>query len=104
LHYVLDLWIQQWRKRYAQGDMIVVRYADDFVVGFEHRPDAERFLDALRERLRCFALELHPDKTRLIAFGKFANATRKALRLEGAAERATATPTSTSPTRRRCVS
>jgi group II intron reverse transcriptase/maturase len=86
LHYVLDLWIQQWRKRHAQGDVIVVRYADDFVVGFEHQPDAERFLDALRERLRGFALELHPDKTRLIAFGKFANATRKARRLEGAAE------------------
>lgn len=86
LHYVLDLWIQQWRKRHAQGDVIVVRYADDFVVGFEHQLDAERFLDALRERLRCFALELHPDKTRLIAFGKYANATRKAQHLTGATE------------------
>jgi hypothetical protein len=86
LHYVLDLWIQQWRKRHAQGDVVVVRYADDFVVGFEHKPDAERFLDALRERFRSFALELHPDKTRLIEFGKFANATRKARHLKGATE------------------
>jgi RNA-directed DNA polymerase len=66
--------------------VVVVRYADDFVVGFEHQPDAERFLDALRERLRCFALELHPDKTRLIAFGKLANAARKARHMKGAAE------------------
>jgi group II intron reverse transcriptase/maturase len=86
LHYVLDLWIQQWRKRHARGDVIVVRYADDFVVGFEHKPDAERFLDALRERLRSFALELHPDKTRLIAFGRRANAARRAGRVKGAAE------------------
>jgi group II intron reverse transcriptase/maturase len=86
LHYVLDLWVQQWRKRHAQGDVVVVRYADDFVVGFEYQPDAERFLDALRERLRCFALELHPDKTRLIAFGKLANAARKARHMKGAAE------------------
>jgi RNA-directed DNA polymerase len=86
LHYVLDLWIQQWRKRHARGDVIVVRYADDFVVGFEHRPDAERFLEALRERLRGFALELHPDKTRLIAFGKRVNASRDARRMKGAAE------------------
>jgi group II intron reverse transcriptase/maturase len=86
LHYVLDLWIQQWRKRHARGDVIVVRYADDFVVGFEHKPDAERFLEALRERLRSFALELHPDKTRLIAFGKRANAFRDARRTKGAAE------------------
>jgi group II intron reverse transcriptase/maturase len=86
LHYVLDLWIHQWRQRHARGDVIVVRYADDFVVGFEHKPDAEGFLDALRERLRGFALELHPDKTRLIAFGKRANATRKAQHLKGPAE------------------
>jgi RNA-directed DNA polymerase len=86
LHYVLDLWIQEWRQRHARGDVIVVRYADDFVVGFEHKPDAEELLDALRERLRSFALELHPDKTRLIAFGKHANADRKVRRLKGTAE------------------
>jgi len=72
LHYVLDLWVQQWRKRQARGEVIVVRYADDFIVGFQHRTDAERFLTELRERLAKFRLELHPDKTRLIAFGRFA--------------------------------
>lgn len=76
LHYVFDLWIQQWRKRQANGEMIVVRYCDDFIVGFEKRSDAQRFLASLRERLRKFALELHPDKTRLIEFGRFA-ATRR---------------------------
>ncbi|MFN2377302.1 MAG: group II intron reverse transcriptase/maturase [Candidatus Binatia bacterium] len=77
LHYVFDLWVQQWRKRCAGGDMIVVRYADDFIVGFEHRSDAERFLGELVERFRQFALELHPDKTRLIEFGQFAARNRK---------------------------
>jgi len=72
LHYVLDLWVQQWRNRTARGDLIVVRYADDFIVGFQHRSDAERFLKELRERLTKFRLELHPDKTRLVAFGRFA--------------------------------
>ena len=72
LHYVLDLWVQQWRKRQARGDIIIVRYADDFIVGFQHRTDAERFLAELRDRLAKFRLELHPDKTRLIAFGRFA--------------------------------
>ena len=72
LHYVFDLWIQQWRKRHAQGDVIVVRYADDFVMGFQHRTDAERCLQELRERLHKFGLELHPDKTRVIEFGRFA--------------------------------
>jgi group II intron reverse transcriptase/maturase len=72
LHYVLDLWVQQWRKRQARGEVIIVRYADDFIVGFQHRTDAERFLTELRERLAKFRLELHPDKTRLIAFGRFA--------------------------------
>jgi RNA-directed DNA polymerase len=86
LHYVFDLWVQQWRKRHAQGDVVVVRYADDFAVGFQHHADAVSFLGALRERLRSFALELHPDKTRLIAFGRFANARRKEGRLKGAAE------------------
>jgi RNA-directed DNA polymerase len=72
LHYVFDLWAQQWRRRQAQGNVILVRYADDIVVGFEHRTDAERFLAAMSERLRQFALTLHPDKTRLLEFGRFA--------------------------------
>jgi group II intron reverse transcriptase/maturase len=72
LHYVLDQWVVWWRKRYAIGDMVMVRYADDFVIGFEHRKVAERFLEQLRERLREFGLELHPEKTRLIQFGRFA--------------------------------
>src|SRR5262249_48864701 len=77
LHYALDLWVEQWRKRQAQGDVIVVRYADDAVLGFEHQADAERFLEQLRERLRKFGLELHPEKTRLIEFGRYAAANRK---------------------------
>jgi hypothetical protein len=72
MHYVLDLWAHRWRRREAQGDMIIVRYADDFVIGFEYEADARRFWDALRERLEEFALSLHPDKTRLIEFGRFA--------------------------------
>jgi group II intron reverse transcriptase/maturase len=78
LHYVFDLWIQRWRTKQAHGDVVVVRYCDDFVVGFEHRQDAERFLGALRERLARFALELHPAKTRLIEFGSFAARNRRA--------------------------
>jgi len=78
LHYVFDVWFQQWRKRHAQGDVIVTRWADDFVVGFEHRTDAERFLGDLRERFRKFSLELHPEKTRLIEFGRKAAERRKA--------------------------
>lgn len=78
LHYVYDLWGQQWRRRHARGAMIVVRYADDTVVGFEHRADAERFLAELRIRMAEFALELHPDKTRLIEFGRNAAADRTA--------------------------
>ena len=77
LHYVFDLWAQQWRKRRATGDMIVVRYADDIVLGFQNRGDAERFLQDWRERLRKFGLELHPDKTRLMEFGRYAVANRK---------------------------
>jgi RNA-directed DNA polymerase len=77
LHYAYDLWADQWRKRQARGDVIFVRYADDTVVGFEHRSDAERFLADLRERLAQFALELHPEKTRLIEFGRFAAETRE---------------------------
>ena len=72
LHYALDLWAERWRRREATGDMIIVRYADDFIVGFQHEGEARRFLDEMRERLRKFALTLHPEKTRLIEFGRFA--------------------------------
>jgi RNA-directed DNA polymerase len=72
LHYALDLWANRWRQREARGDMIIVRYADDFIVGFEHENDARRFLEEMRERLGKFALSLHPDKTRLIEFGRHA--------------------------------
>lgn len=77
LHYALDLWSQQWRNRNVSGDVIIVRYADDFILGFQRQQDAERFLAELRERLRKFGLELHPDKTRLIRFGKFAAEQRR---------------------------
>jgi group II intron reverse transcriptase/maturase len=77
LHYVFDLWVKHWRKHQATGDMIVVRYADDIVVGFEHRADAERFLQEWKDRLQKFGLELHPDKTRLIEFGRHAAENRK---------------------------
>lgn len=77
LHYVFDLWVQQWRKKRARGDVIVVRFADDFIVGFQHRQEAEQFLDELRQRFATFGLELHADKTRLIEFGPFAAANRK---------------------------
>jgi RNA-directed DNA polymerase len=72
LHYVLDLWAERWRRREAHGDVIIVRYADDLVAGFEHEDDARRFLDAMRERFDAFALSLHPEKTRLIEFGRHA--------------------------------
>src|SRR6202047_2666262 len=72
LHYVFDLWAERWRRREATGDMIMVRYADDTVVGFQHERDTRRFWDAMRDRLRAFSLSLHPDKTRLIACGRFA--------------------------------
>ena len=78
LHYVFDLWADQWRRRRARGDVVLVRFADDFVAGFQHREDAERFLADLRERFAGFGLELHPDKTRLIEFGRFAAERRKA--------------------------
>jgi len=77
LHYVFDLWVQRWRETQARGDMIVVRWADDFIVGFQHREEAERFLSELRERFAMFKLELHPDKTRLIEFGRFADRDRR---------------------------
>ena len=77
LHYSLDLWANRWRRREATGDMIIVRYADDVVIGFEHETDARRFWDAMRERLQEFSLSLHPEKTRLIEFGRFAASNRK---------------------------
>jgi group II intron reverse transcriptase/maturase len=77
LHYALDLWAVRWRQREATGDMIIVRYADDFIIGFQHERDARRFLDEMRERLRKFALTLHPEKTRLIEFGRFAAERRR---------------------------
>jgi group II intron reverse transcriptase/maturase len=77
LHYAFDLWVEAWRRKIASGDMIFVRYADDLVVGFEQREDAERFLREFQERLAGFALELHPEKTRLIEFGRFAQVNRQ---------------------------
>jgi group II intron reverse transcriptase/maturase len=75
LHYVLDLWVSNWRKS-AQGDVIIVRYADDWVMGFQYRKEAERFLHELQGRMAKFGLEPHPEKTRLIEFGRFAAANR----------------------------
>jgi hypothetical protein len=76
LHYAYDLWVQQWRKTTARGEMIVIRYADDTIVGFQFEADARRFVDDLQARLAGFALTLHPEKTRLIEFGRFAKANR----------------------------
>jgi len=77
LHYVYDLWVNVWRQKKALGEMIVVRYADDTVMGFQYQSDADRFLEDLRDRLKKFGLELHPDKTRRIEFGRFAQQNRK---------------------------
>jgi RNA-directed DNA polymerase len=77
LHYVFDLWVRQWRKKQVHGEVIVVRFADDFVVGFEHRREAEQFREALQQRFAQFGLELHPEKTRLIEFGRWAVRDRK---------------------------
>src|ERR1019366_9299584 len=77
LHYVFDLWVDAWRKKCTQGDVVVIRYADDNVVGFQYRADVDRFLTEFRERLGKFGLELHPDKTRRIEFGRFAEQDRK---------------------------
>lgn len=77
LHYVLDLWVEKWRREKAKGDMLIVRYADDFVMGFEKQKDAELFLEELRERIKQFALTLHPEKTRLIEFGRYAEIRRR---------------------------
>jgi RNA-directed DNA polymerase len=78
LHHVFDLWVGWWRRQHAHGDVVTVRFADDFIVGFEHEEDARQFLVELRERLAKFGLELHPDKTRLIEFGRHAARLRKA--------------------------
>jgi hypothetical protein len=77
LHYAFDLWVQAWRKRRARGDMVVVRYADDIVLGFQAQTEADRFLEDLRDRLRKFGLELHPEETRRIEFGPYAELYRK---------------------------
>jgi RNA-directed DNA polymerase len=78
LHYVFDRWARQWRRRHAHGDVVIVRFADDFIAGFEHDKDARQFLADLRERFTTFGLELHPDKTRLIEFGRNASRARPA--------------------------
>lgn len=85
LHYVLDLWIEAWRKRRARGEVIIVRYADDFVIGFREESDARRCLADLKERFAKFDLELHPEKTRLIQFGRYAEE-RRARRGDGRPE------------------
>src|SRR5258705_2747324 len=77
LHYAFDLWVDVWRKKWAQGEVMVVRYADDIILGFQHQTEADRFLENFRERLGTFGLELHPDKTRRIEFGRFAEQNRK---------------------------
>src|SRR6202521_2019256 len=79
LHYVFDLWVHRWRLTKASGDMIVIRYADDTIVGFAHEHEARTFLDELKERMRQFELALHPDKTRLIRFGRHAAKQREKL-------------------------
>jgi group II intron reverse transcriptase/maturase len=77
LHYVFDLWVEAWRKKVARGQVVVVRYADDLVVGFQNKADAERFLREFGERLAKFGLEVHPEKTRLLEFGRFAAVDRR---------------------------
>ena len=77
LHYVFDLWVNVWRKKWAQGEVVVIRFADDTILGFQYQTDADRFLENLRERLAKFGLELHPEKTRRIEFGRFAEENRK---------------------------
>src|SRR5207245_4950052 len=77
LHYSCDLWVNAWRKKWAQGEVVVIRFADDTIVGFQYQADADRFLQNLRERLGKFGLELHPDKTRRIELGRFAEQNRK---------------------------
>jgi RNA-directed DNA polymerase len=116
LHYVFDLWAHQWRVRHARGDVVIVRFADDAVVGFEYREDAERFWADLRERLANFSLELNAEKTRLIRFGRFAAQQRKervsaslrrssssASRISAGRPRRGASSSSGSPTRNGCA-
>jgi len=77
LHYAFDLWVNVWRQKWARGEVVVIRYADDSIAGFQYQTDADRFLENLRKRLAKFGLELHPDKTRRIEFGRFAGENRK---------------------------
>src|SRR5437879_5135539 len=77
LHYSFDLWVNVWRQKWAKGEVVVIRYADDSIAGFQYQTDADRFLENLRERLAQFGLELHPDKTRRIEFGRFAEENRR---------------------------
>src|SRR5262249_11123914 len=77
MHYVFDVWAQRWRRTVARGDVVIVRYLDDFIVGFQYHEDADQFLSSLRERLGQFSLMLHPDKTRLLEFGRFAARNRQ---------------------------
>jgi len=77
LHYCFDLWVDVWRQKWAKGEVVVIRYADDSIAGFQYQTDADRFLENLRERLAKFGLELHPDKTRRIEFGRFAEENRR---------------------------
>ena len=77
LHYAFDLWVNVWREKWARGEVVVIRYADDTIAGFQYQTEADRFLENLRERLAKFGLELHPDKTRRIEFGRFAEENRK---------------------------
>jgi len=77
LHYVFDLWVNVWRQKWAQGEVVVIRYADDTIVGFQYQADADRFVENFQERLAKFGLELHPDKTRRIEFGRYAEENRK---------------------------
>jgi retron-type reverse transcriptase len=100
LHHVLDPWAAWWRRRHAHGGVIIVRWADDFIVGFEYREDAERFLGELRERFAKFGLELHPDKTRLIEFGRHA-ARNRAARGRGNRRRSISSASRTSARARR---
>ena len=102
LHYVFDRWARQWRRQHARGDMVVTRFADDFVVGFEHLGDAKQFERDLRSRFAKFNLELHPEKTRLIQFGRFA-AQNRAERGSGNRRRSTSSASRTSAGRRRTV-
>ena len=88
LHYAFDLWVNVWRKKHAQGEVVVIRFADDTIAGFQYQTDADHFLENLRERLGKFGLELHPDKTRRIEFGRFAEQNRKRRR-EGKPKRST---------------